>query len=180
MTDVKTDTTIIPMEPALIGDETTYTIDQLARLTGVTARNIRAHQARGLLAPPAVRGRTGYYGPEHLSRIRLILQLQNDGYNLKTIARILKAIPPDKTSEVFDFERALRKAWQDEAPEIHEAAELASRFGVEPDDAPIGARALRFGVLRPLEDGRFEARSPALLQAGAYILFVKVCGHLVR
>ncbi len=39
------------------------TIDELARETGMTVRNIRAHQSRGLLPPPEVRARTGYYGP---------------------------------------------------------------------------------------------------------------------
>ena len=41
------------------------TIEQLAARTGMTVRNIRAHQSRGLLPPPEVRGgargRTGYY-----------------------------------------------------------------------------------------------------------------------
>ena len=39
------------------------TIDELARETGMTVRNIRSHASRGLLQPPAVRARTGYYGP---------------------------------------------------------------------------------------------------------------------
>jgi hypothetical protein len=34
-------------------------IDQLAQRTGMTVRNIRAHQSRGLLEPADVRGRTG-------------------------------------------------------------------------------------------------------------------------
>ena len=44
------------------------TIEQLAAQTGMTVRNIRAHQARGLLAPPEVRLRVGYYGPEHVAQ----------------------------------------------------------------------------------------------------------------
>ena len=39
------------------------TIEQLSAQTGMSVRNIRAHQARGLLAPPEVRMRIGYYGP---------------------------------------------------------------------------------------------------------------------
>ncbi len=30
---------------------------------------MRAHQSRGLLPPPEIRGRTGYYGPEHVARL---------------------------------------------------------------------------------------------------------------
>ena len=35
------------------------TIDELAQRTGLTTRNIRAYQSRGLLPPPEVRVRTG-------------------------------------------------------------------------------------------------------------------------
>ena len=57
----------------------TLTIDELARVTGMTARNIRAHQSRGLLPPPEVRSRTGYYTPDHVDRIRLIQEMQAQG-----------------------------------------------------------------------------------------------------
>ena len=50
---------------SLSNGESRLTIDELARETGMTVRNIRAHQSRGLLPPPVVRARTGYYGPEH-------------------------------------------------------------------------------------------------------------------
>jgi DNA-binding transcriptional MerR regulator len=55
------------------------TIRQLAERTGMTVRNIRAHQTRGLLPPPVVRGRTGYYDEEHVARIELTRQMQADG-----------------------------------------------------------------------------------------------------
>ena len=60
-------------------DDGDLTIDELAQRTGMTVRNIRAHQSRGLLPPPEVRGRTGYYGPEHLARIELIREMQGAG-----------------------------------------------------------------------------------------------------
>ena len=49
-----------------------FTIDELAREAGMTVRNVRSHHARGLLPPPEVRGRTGFYGTEHVERLRLI------------------------------------------------------------------------------------------------------------
>ena len=45
------------------------TIRELAKRTGMTIRNIRAHQTRGLLPPPEVQGRTGYYNEDHIARI---------------------------------------------------------------------------------------------------------------
>src|SRR5919107_3143835 len=65
------------------------TIDELAQRTGMTVRNIRAHQSRGLLPPPAVRGRTGYYGEEHVDRIELIREMQGQGFNLEAIRRLV-------------------------------------------------------------------------------------------
>ena len=165
MTSVKALSTIMPME----GDrpDQSFTIDQLAQATGVTARNIRAHQARGFLPPPNVRGRTGYYGPDHAARLKLIRELQADGYNLKTIGRILKTVPEGVAGELFDFERALRTAWDSETPEIYEADDLAARFGVDPRGATVGGeRARRLGLIKELPEGRFEVRSPALLRAG--------------
>ncbi len=57
----------------------------------MTVRNIRAHRARGLLPAPEVRERIGYYGPEHLARLRLIARMQADGFNLRAIERLLDA-----------------------------------------------------------------------------------------
>ena len=65
------------------------TIEQLAAESGMSVRNIRAHQARGLLTAPEVRTRVGYYGPEHLVQLRLIRDLQDDGFNLGGIKRLL-------------------------------------------------------------------------------------------
>ena len=163
MTNVKASLRILPTTEEV----TAYTIDQLAHATGVSARNIRAHQARGLLPPPVVRGRTGFYGPEHAARLKLILQMQADGYNLKTIGRILRSVPEGMAGELFDFESALRGAWSEETPEIYEASELAARFNADPSVTPTGGeRAQRLGLITALADGRFEVRSPALLRAG--------------
>src|SRR5438128_12284670 len=65
------------------------TIEQLAAESGMSVRNIRSHQARGLLAPPEVRARVGYYGPEHVAQLTLIRELQDEGFNLGGIRRLL-------------------------------------------------------------------------------------------
>jgi DNA-binding transcriptional MerR regulator len=65
------------------------TIGELARRTGMTIRNIRAHQTRGLLPPPEVHGRTGYYTEDHVARIELTREMQAEGLNLEAIRRVL-------------------------------------------------------------------------------------------
>src|SRR5204862_7838664 len=92
------------------------TIDQLARETGMTVRNVRAHQSRGLLPPPEVRGRTGYYNAEHVARIALIRELQADGFNLELIRRLLQSA--GSSAAALRFTRALRTPYGDEEPEV--------------------------------------------------------------
>src|SRR3954453_21105680 len=92
------------------------TIDELAQRTGMTVRNIRAHQSRGLLPPPAVRGRTGYYGPAHLARIELIQEMQAQGFNLQAIRRLVDAAP-SSSEEPLRFLRAVAEAYVSDAPQ---------------------------------------------------------------
>jgi DNA-binding transcriptional MerR regulator len=141
-----------------------YTIDQLAQVTGMTVRNIRAHQSRGLVPPPEVRGRTGYYGDEHISRIELIKELQTDGFNLESIRKLLEGAG-GSSAEVLNFSRTLRAPFEDEQPEIVAAEELAERWGGALDER-LMARAEKLGLFRDLGDGQYEVLSPRLQRAG--------------
>jgi DNA-binding transcriptional MerR regulator len=141
------------------------TIDELARRSGMTVRNVRAHQSRGLLPPPEVRGRTGYYGAEHLARLELIRTLQDDGFNLESIRRLLERTG-GSSEELLRFTRAAREPFAEETPEVVDLEELGRRFGAT-GRADLLARAVSLGLLRPLGEGRFEDASPRLARAGA-------------
>ena len=140
------------------------TIDELARQSGMTVRNLRAHQSRGLLPPPTVRGRTGFYGPEHVARVELIRELQTEGFNLEAIRKLLESAG-GSSDEVLRFTRIVREPFEDEAPEIVTLEELAEQFG--PEQPELLEKAERLGILRPLGDGRYEQLSPRLARAGA-------------
>ncbi len=143
------------------------TIHELAKRTGMTVRNIRAHQTRGLLPPPVVRGRTGYYDEEHVSRIELTREMQADGLNLEAIRRVLEA-GDSSAAEIFDFTRAVRASVADEAPEIVELDELAEPWTDTIDEAQeddLTRRAEALGAFRTLPDGRLEVISPRMFQA---------------
>jgi DNA-binding transcriptional MerR regulator len=149
------------------GGGTQLTIDELARRTGMTVRNIRAHQSRGLLPPPDVRGRTGYYGPQHVGRIELIRELQADGFKLEAISRLLDSAG-GSSEEVLRFTRAVKAPFEDEEPQIITPEELAERYGDAGDKAPeLLRRAEKLGILRPLADGNFEELSPRLGRAAS-------------
>jgi DNA-binding transcriptional MerR regulator len=141
----------------------TLTVEQLAAESGMSVRNIRAHQARGLLAPPEVRMRVGYYGPEHVARLRLIRELQDDGFNLSGIKRLIEEAD-GAAGPMLRFKQALQAAAATEPPETLTIAELGRRFRVSSTDAPaVLAQAERLGVLVPAGEGRFEVPSPSLL-----------------
>src|SRR3954462_8394699 len=138
-----------------------FTIDALAQRTGMTVRNIRAHQSRGLLPPPDIEGRTGYYGPEHVARIELISEMQADGFNLAAIKRLLED-RPGSASEMLGFKRALMAPWADEEHEFITADELFKRLDLDIDNPKPKRRerAVKMGVLFDLGEGRFEVPSP--------------------
>jgi DNA-binding transcriptional MerR regulator len=141
----------------------TLTIDELAQRTGMTVRNVRAHQSRGLLPPPQVRGRTGYYGREHIARIELIRELQDDGFSLELIGRLLTSAGSSEAA--MRFVRAMRAPYGEEEPQVITAAELAARWGDE--DPKLLERAIELGIMRPLGAGRYEEVSPRLARVSA-------------
>jgi DNA-binding transcriptional MerR regulator len=148
------------------------TIDELARATGMTVRNIRAHQSRGLLPAPEVKARTGYYGPEHAARIRLIQEMQSAGFNLRAIERLIDA-SDGATEQVLDFGRAILTSFEQEAPEFATAEELERRLG-GPFDERVIRKARRIDLIRPLGDGRYEIPSPTLMRAGEELIAMGV------
>ncbi len=140
------------------------TIDELARRTRLTVRNIRAYQSRGLVPPPEIRGRTGFYGDAHVARIELIRELQREGFNLQAIRRLIDEAGGE-TEEVLRFTQAVREPFEREESREVDVDELSKSWG-ERADPRILARALELGLLRELGDGLYEERSPRLGRAG--------------
>lgn len=128
----------------------------------MSVRNIRSHQARGLLAAPEVRLRVGYYGPEHVAQLRLIRDLQDEGFNLGGIKRLLD--DTQGTAErLMRFKQSLTESHR-ERPETLTLSQLGKRFRVSAEDAPrVLARAERLGLLVPGGEGSYQIPSPSLL-----------------
>lgn len=138
------------------------TIEQLAQATQMTVRNIRNHQSRGVLPPPTVRARVGYYGPDHVARLRLIQEMQADGFNLEAIKRLLTGAD-GVAEQVLGFKRALGVPFETESPEILTLEELAELVGPI-DDPTVLDTAVRLDIVVALQDGRVEVPSPSLLR----------------
>jgi DNA-binding transcriptional MerR regulator len=151
-------------------NEDLLTIDELGQRTGLTTRNIRAYQSRGLLPPPEVHGRTGYYAEEHVARLELIREMQADGFNLTAIKRLIEGSGGD-WEDMLGFKRIALSGWETEEPEVTTVDEIARRFGVTvEDDAGPLQRAIELGALVPLGGGRLELPSPSLIKAGEEVV----------
>jgi DNA-binding transcriptional MerR regulator len=68
-----------------MGEDDTYSIEELAAQAGMTARNVRAYRTRGLLPPPLRRGRITRYDHSHLERLLDVQQLRESGVPLRMI-----------------------------------------------------------------------------------------------
>jgi DNA-binding transcriptional MerR regulator len=83
------------------------TITELAERVGMTARNIRAYQSRGLVHSPRIQGRIARYGGDHVARLELINSLQGEGFTLAAIKRLIDT-PDSYASIVADRRRRYR------------------------------------------------------------------------
>ncbi|HEY2161761.1 MAG TPA: MerR family transcriptional regulator [Solirubrobacteraceae bacterium] len=150
--------------PAGDGSANQLTIEQLAAETGMSVRNIRSHQARGLLAPPEVRARVGYYGPEHVAQLRLIRDLQEEGFNLGGIKRLL-ADTHGTAERLLRVRQSLTTTDETAPTETLSAVELGRRFRIEDpaEGRELLSRAIKLGVLIPVGGDSYEAPHPSLL-----------------
>lgn len=146
--------------------EPRLTVEQLAARSGMSVRNIRNHQSRGLLPPPEVRSRVGYYGEEHVSRLGLIQEMQAQGFKLNAIQRLIGEHA--SVEQFLGLKRAVTAPFETESPEVLSVEDLRQRFR---DAGPKEtARAQKLGLLVPIADGLYEAPSPALLAAAEEVL----------
>jgi len=147
--------------------EANLTVEQLAYETGMSVRNIRNHQSRGLLPPPEVRSRVGYYGPAHVARLRLIQEMQAEGFKLSAISRLIGEHGED-ADRFVGLRQAVTAPFATESPEVYSREELVEKFGA--DDDKLIEKAKKLGLLVDLGGDRYEAPSPALIRAAEEVL----------
>jgi DNA-binding transcriptional MerR regulator len=141
------------------------TIDDLAREAGMTARNIRAYRERGLLPEPQIRGRKGFYGPEHLTRLRLIRDLMERGFSLESIRHLIERAPEESLGDALEFTHSLIAApGEAEEPKVVSGAVFLERWGdqLTPE---LARRAEELGFVRRVGEDEWEIPSPRLERA---------------
>lgn len=144
------------------------TVDELAARTGMTVRNVRAYGSRGLIPPPRLVGRTGYYGAEHVARLTLVREMLDQGYTLAAAERMLLAAPGSGV-QALGLYHALMSPGEATAPEVIEPETLAELAGV-PHDPDLVARVVDLGLAQWGTDGSLVLSNPALVRAGLEVI----------
>ncbi|HEX6876986.1 MAG TPA: MerR family transcriptional regulator [Nocardioidaceae bacterium] len=143
------------------------TIDQLAASVGMTVRNVRAYAGRGLIPPPHLVGRTGYYGHEHVSQLLLIRDLLERGYTLAAVEKVVKRQPAATAGHALDLLSTLEDPLgQAEEPEEMPTEALLRLAGVEEETGFLD-RLVEMGLLERVGEGRVRLMRPFVVRAGA-------------
>lgn len=143
------------------------TVDQLAAAVGMTVRNVRAYAGRGLIPPPRLVGRTGYYGPEHVSRLLLIRDLLERGYTLAAVEKVLKRQSTATAGHALDLLHTLEDPLaRSEEPEEMTVDALLRLAGVEEETGFLD-RLQEIGLVERLDESRVRLVRPFVVRAGA-------------
>lgn len=147
-------------------DEGQLTIEELAGRAGTATTTVRMYQSKGLLPPPARRGRVGYYGQGHLARLRLIAQLQEQGFSLASIKQLTDAWESGRgLDDILGLEAQVAAVWAPEPPARLKLSEFKELFAGQAITPPIIQRAIRMGLVG-LDGISVTVKSPKLLAIG--------------
>jgi DNA-binding transcriptional MerR regulator len=164
-----------PVGEASATSRNSYRIDDLARSSGVTVRNIRAYQERSLLHPPIRRGRVALFDDTHLARLKVITSMLSRGYTSDHISEMLSAWQSGMDlGQVLGIESALLSGdAHDEPRTVSKPTAVEFAGGVEDLDLlitaglaePAGARVrlLRPGLTKAFAEMRGYGMTTAQL-----------------
>src|ERR1700742_3901889 len=138
-----------------------YRIDDLARLSGTTTRNIRVYRDRGLLPPPLRVGRIALFNDTHLTRLRLITSMLDRGYNIAHVREMLSAWEEGKDlGDVLGLETAIVGTWTSEKSQTMPLAEAQRLI----NDAKAFDRLVSLQVIH-VDNGQAIIARPKLIEA---------------
>lgn len=145
------------------------TIDQLAAKVGMTVRNVRAYASRGLVPPPRLVGRTGYYNQTHAARLKLVRELVDRGYTLTAVEKALAESPVVSDSHALELitllANPLGAAHTPEKMSIDELAAL-SGIGSLREDLLLDD-LIEMKLIESIDDDHVRVLYPALVRIGA-------------
>jgi DNA-binding transcriptional MerR regulator len=149
-----------------MSEEGQMTIEELASQAGTATTTVRMYQSKGLLPPPERRGRIGYYGQGHLARLRLIAQLQEQGFSLASIKQLTDAWESGRgLDDILGLETQVAAVWAPETPTRLKLSEFRELFAGQRITPAIIQRAIRMGLVG-FDGISVTVKSPKLLEIG--------------
>lgn len=145
-------------------------VEELARESSVSVDTIRFYQKRRLLPPPTREGRVAWYGTEHAARLVRIRRLQEQGFSLAMIQRVLSG---ELDAADAPLAAAVAHALMDRddaataGPNLLTLHELAEQSGVP---VTLVEAVAREGLLGPNLDDGYSAADAETLRAGLQLL----------
>lgn len=168
------------------------TIDELARAAGVVVSTVRLYQNRRLLPPPQRRGRVGWYGPEHLRRLRFIAQLQERGFSLAAIRELLDGLDQGASLGTLLGLGDAPSTWVPEPPRRMALSELAEHLPDVELDTRLAQRVAALGLVEPTaatadvraadpddDDPEVLVHNPSFLRIGRELLALGVPADVI-
>lgn len=145
-----------------------FRLDDLARSANVASTTVRLYQSKGLLAPPRLEGRTGWYDESHLSRLRLIARLQAQGFSLAGIGTLLEQWEQGRSLDaVIGVEAELDALLGEVRAVVLDPIEVLGRFPAGSMTPALMQRAGRLALVEPTEDGKLRVADRRFLETGA-------------
>ncbi len=155
-------------------------LDELARQAGVATTTVRLYQNRGLLPGPRLVGRTGYYGDRHLARLALVGRLQEQGFSLAGIARLLDTWEEGRDlNDLIGVEHELVSLLSRRHEVVLDAADLVARFPEGSMTPDLVQRAASMGLVQATADGRLRVLDQRFVDTGATLIGLGVPPGLV-
>lgn len=154
--------------PAAKSPTVRISIDELARRTGFSVRNLRAMQTRGILAPPQMEGRKGVYSDAHLARVALIKRLQSKGYSLAAIVDLIAQWEREGSAELGAVEAAIAAPASGDARTMeHEA--IVTLLPALASNPAIRQRAIELRLVLERDGALFAPRAVLIESARAFL-----------
>lgn len=143
------------------------TIDQLAAAVNMTVRNVRAYAGRGLIPAPHLVGRTGYYGPEHVSGLLLVRDLLDRGYTLAAVEQLMKRQSAATAGHALDLLHTLEDPLGQAAETEEMTVDALLRMAGATEETGVLDRLVEMGLVERVDDSHVRLLRPFVVRAGA-------------
>jgi DNA-binding transcriptional MerR regulator len=153
----------------------------LCERTGLPRQAIHFYIQQGLVPEGEKSGRNmAFYGDEHVSRIKLVRQLQEERFlPLKAIRAVLgesqDRFTPAQRSMLLEVKERMGEAMPAPQSRYVDARELSKKSGVTPADL---RQMISLGVVAGIEEGRGQNKTLRIAESDAWI--VELWGEMRR